>query len=511
MESNGKSLSELMKCPICYDVFLKPRTLPCLHSFCQACLQSHIVEQQQKETGIHTIKCSVCRAETGPPVRNKPVREWAKYFPVNPVIVALLDSKPDGQEKLCEPCRNEGLTQVAIAICKICQEPYCDDCLRYHTKFKVSRDHVVENLQKQPQSLSLPRSLPIAERRHSFEMNAIAHDRRYFKDEIQPLSPPRPLLPKSGRERSIANTAAVHSRWYEKNYKLFPTKHLDKGVNISSSKDRVFEKVKTFKLKGPNIKPPKYTGIGMLSSGQIIVIDNNNHFCVLFNKDYTLSSMLELEMSPVSLAIVKDSEVAISLKGEKKIVFINVTRHALRLEREILTERCSYRISPATQNYLAVAWFETKGDQDVYSFGVVESKTGNEILHLEKDSSGRSLGYFNDMLVNPRKSYVLQTSVSSKALFCFRLTGEATFSYCHRDLQWPTGVAVDQYDRIYVTDYVVGDIHQLTPDGKVLHVCQVSQRINNFTMCCAPAENILLLTHKYHEEIEVFRFKYVKI
>ncbi|KAL3872106.1 hypothetical protein ACJMK2_040059 [Sinanodonta woodiana] len=509
MESSGKSLSELMTCPICYDVFLKPRTLPCLHSFCQACLQSHIVEQQQKETRSDTIKCSVCRSETGPPVRNKPAREWAKYFPVNPVIVALLDSKPDRQDKFCDPCRNEGLTQVAIAYCKNCQEPYCDDCWRYHTKFKVSRSHVVETLQKQ-QPLALPCSLQIPEKRHSFERNTIANDGRYFKDDIQPLLPPRPLLSKSGTEHSIANIAAVQSRWCEKNYRLFPTKHTDKSVNISVCNDRMFEKVKTFKLKGPNIKPPEYTGLGILSSGQIIVIDSNNCFCVLFNKDYTLSSMLELETRPISLANVSDNEVAISLSGENKMVFISVTRDALRLERYILTERRSYRISPATQNYLAVAWFETKDDQNVYSFGVVESKTGNEIVHLEKDSTGRKLGYFNDLLVNPRKSYVLQTSVSSKALFCFRLTGEAVFSYYHRDLQWPIGVAVDQYDQIYVTDYLLGNIYQLTPDGKVLQMCQVSHLINNFTMCCAPAENILLLTHKYHEEIEVFRFKHAK-
>ena len=51
---------DLLECGICLDRFKKPRGLPCLHCFCQECLESYCKGQKQ-------ILCPICKKQTSLP------------------------------------------------------------------------------------------------------------------------------------------------------------------------------------------------------------------------------------------------------------------------------------------------------------------------------------------------------------------------------------------------------------------------------------------------------------
>lgn len=65
LEGQAKPLikvQEQLTCSICLEYFVKPRTLGCLHTFCEACLGKCFKKAVDVEGIITTtISCPVCR------------------------------------------------------------------------------------------------------------------------------------------------------------------------------------------------------------------------------------------------------------------------------------------------------------------------------------------------------------------------------------------------------------------------------------------------------------------
>ena len=49
---------ESLICPLCGEIFIDPRILPCLHSFCRRCIEYTINPRST------TLTCHLCRKET---------------------------------------------------------------------------------------------------------------------------------------------------------------------------------------------------------------------------------------------------------------------------------------------------------------------------------------------------------------------------------------------------------------------------------------------------------------
>ena len=54
-------LEEQLTCPVCFDLYTNPKTLPCLHSFCEACIERF---PQNKEGETYYLSCPTCRHRT---------------------------------------------------------------------------------------------------------------------------------------------------------------------------------------------------------------------------------------------------------------------------------------------------------------------------------------------------------------------------------------------------------------------------------------------------------------
>ncbi|KAL3891445.1 hypothetical protein ACJMK2_003707 [Sinanodonta woodiana] len=134
-------------CPICLEQFNIPRQLPCAHSFCEKCLQSHITTQAGKITELSNIKCPVCRNPAGPFIKDRPTSEWATLFPVNTALQSIFPAKSK-VDRLCDACNTDGNTVAAEGFCIVCKEAMCEDCLKAHRKLKIAKDHTILSVEE---------------------------------------------------------------------------------------------------------------------------------------------------------------------------------------------------------------------------------------------------------------------------------------------------------------------------------------------------------------------------
>ena len=117
-----KKLEEQLTCAICLGLYTNPKTLPCLHSFCQQCLEGLPLDPQGDN---YFISCPTCRHCT-----QLPEPTGAADFPVafhinNLQEVRNLMIKVSGHQQVtCDNCT----TTNATSYCKECAKFLCQEC-----------------------------------------------------------------------------------------------------------------------------------------------------------------------------------------------------------------------------------------------------------------------------------------------------------------------------------------------------------------------------------------------
>ncbi|KAJ8314105.1 hypothetical protein KUTeg_008666 [Tegillarca granosa] len=113
---------ELLSCPICFELYKLPRTLPCLHSFCEPCLSSYIassfISQGKEPIGFN---CPVCRTLTNPPKTSEDPSTWVNYYHINEGLQSQCEEKKRlaAERKSCDIC--EGGKNDAEFWCRECK------------------------------------------------------------------------------------------------------------------------------------------------------------------------------------------------------------------------------------------------------------------------------------------------------------------------------------------------------------------------------------------------------
>jgi len=122
-------------CSICEEIFSQPKTIPCLHTFCEQCIKSTI--EASKRTGTE-LCCPICRAELPQDVKNIPTN-----FSTNRLIEIYYkrqnSSQGKTQELRCGECDDEDATVTMW--CVDCESPLCGECYKQHGRMKKFKSH----------------------------------------------------------------------------------------------------------------------------------------------------------------------------------------------------------------------------------------------------------------------------------------------------------------------------------------------------------------------------------
>lgn len=124
--------------------------MPCLHTFCELCIQSYVQVQKSatKEENTGFFRCPLCRFETD--FTNLSGIEWSQKLPNDYLITSLLDRESNDsnpKEIFCEPCKYANEKKVAAYFCKDCKECMCDQCYNYsHKRKRDNNMHSVSSI-----------------------------------------------------------------------------------------------------------------------------------------------------------------------------------------------------------------------------------------------------------------------------------------------------------------------------------------------------------------------------
>ena len=140
-------LEEQLTCPVCLDHYTNPKTLPCLHSFCQDCLEGLPLD---KKNETYYLSCPTCRHCTELP------EEGAGAFPVAftlnnlKEIYSLIKKVADPQQVTCDNCT----TANATGYCKDCSKFLCTKCDGVHKQWGPTSNHKLTSLDEVTASVS---------------------------------------------------------------------------------------------------------------------------------------------------------------------------------------------------------------------------------------------------------------------------------------------------------------------------------------------------------------------
>ncbi|KAK7486202.1 hypothetical protein BaRGS_00022525 [Batillaria attramentaria] len=136
--------TKFLECHICLETYKRPKTIPCLHSFCEQCLNNYIASC--REVHGSSFPCPVCKQFVDCPRPDLPRSQWASSFKASFFLNDLADClKHAAATPLTIPCSlcNK---QNAAKFCIDCDHKLCRDCSAVHSKIPTSRSHEVVDL-----------------------------------------------------------------------------------------------------------------------------------------------------------------------------------------------------------------------------------------------------------------------------------------------------------------------------------------------------------------------------
>ncbi|CAG2210834.1 TRIM56 [Mytilus edulis] len=154
------TFDDLLTCTICLETFTGPKYLPCLHTFCTACINTYILSTAGKEKTKTSFKCPICRRNVLMAESTGNPETWAEKLPGNHFVASMMDRQAIRRsEKLCDSCKANNESKNASSWCVVCEEAFCGSCEKYHKSFKMSAKHPIVLLNdiatnKEPVSIS---------------------------------------------------------------------------------------------------------------------------------------------------------------------------------------------------------------------------------------------------------------------------------------------------------------------------------------------------------------------
>ncbi|XP_067680171.1 tripartite motif-containing protein 2-like isoform X1 [Haliotis asinina] len=143
--SGGKLAQEIhdefLTCKICLEGFKSPKCLDCLHTFCEQCIDNHVMSEctYKKYSDYREFTCPLCRKRTQLPIGG--VKKLPDNFLVSNLGETISRQRPS-KFPFCDICKLVNRKhREATSKCLDCNKLLCKQCVDLHKETKVTKSH----------------------------------------------------------------------------------------------------------------------------------------------------------------------------------------------------------------------------------------------------------------------------------------------------------------------------------------------------------------------------------
>ena len=126
-------MSNQLRCSQCLEEYRRPRVLPCLHVFCEACLEKLAATQRDTPS----VRCPSCRESVSLPAGGVTALPPAFYIQHLMETREVLEKVRDPGKAECDKC---GEVEVR-GFCRDCSHFVCQLCLDVHQRWREFKTH----------------------------------------------------------------------------------------------------------------------------------------------------------------------------------------------------------------------------------------------------------------------------------------------------------------------------------------------------------------------------------
>ncbi|XP_062813253.1 E3 ubiquitin-protein ligase TRIM56-like [Anolis carolinensis] len=147
--------SGFLSCPICLERFSRPKILPCLHTYCQGCLETLLdgraeeeaEEAAEEEADAQTLRCPECRVRVPLPAGG--VAALKTNFFINGLLDLACPAGRAPSSPACALCPLIGQEppRPASSHCLDCADDMCPSCAGGHRCSRLTHNHRVVDME----------------------------------------------------------------------------------------------------------------------------------------------------------------------------------------------------------------------------------------------------------------------------------------------------------------------------------------------------------------------------